>query len=192
MDETSNIVEPQNRSTGALILFLLIALPMPLCLFLYHFAIWSTEQTAIATLSLKNLAQAGLVGLAAQAVVMTLIAAALWRFTKDERFKPIYAGLFGAALVAFPALVLKTLDPNNDQIGSIAQFLICGIGAGVVILLRKNKIEWNRKSLPFGLVIAGIGLTPYLVYGSFGSYDDIFFSLLASLAFGFFSKSCGR
>ncbi len=176
--------EPQNRSTGALVLFLFIALPMPLCLLIYHFSVWSTEQSAITSLSLKNLVWAGLIGLAIQAVVMTGITAALWRFTKDDRFKPVYAGLFGAAVMAFPALLLRMLGPNNDQLGSIAQFLICLMGAGVVIWLRKNKFEWERASLPFGLVAAGIGFAPFAIYGSFGSFGDTFLSLLASIAFG--------
>lgn len=177
-------MEPQNRSTGALVLFLFFALPMPLCLFIYHFIVWSTEQSAIISLSAKNLAWAGLMGLAVQAVVMTGITAALWRFNKDDRFKPVYAGLFGAAVMAFPALILRALGPNNDQLGSIAQFLLCAMGAGVVIWRRKNKIEWGRSSLPFGLVVAGIGCAPFVIYGSFGSFGDVFLSLLASLAFG--------
>ncbi|MBK8822854.1 MAG: hypothetical protein IPN58_09675 [Anaerolineales bacterium] len=135
------MVEPQNRSTGALILFLFIALPMPLCLYIYHFIVWSTEQSAIISSSLKNLEWAGLIGLAVQAFVMTGIMAALWYFTKDDRFKPVYAGLFGAAVVAFPALLLRLLGPNNDQVGFIAQFLLCIIGALLVIRLRKIKLN---------------------------------------------------
>ncbi len=180
----SQITEPQNRSTSALVLFLLVALPMPLCLFIYHFILWSTEQSAITSLSLKNLAIAGSIGLAVQAVVMTGITAALWRFSKDDRFKPVYAGLFGAAVMAFPALLLRALGPNNDRLGSIAQFLLCAIGAGIVIWLRKNKIEWDRASLPFGLVVAGIAFAPFAIYGSFGSLGDALLSLLASIAFG--------
>ena len=176
--------EPQNRSTGALVLFLFFALPMPLCLFIYHFVVWSTEQSAIISSSAKNFAWAGPIGLAAQAIVMTAITAALWRFTKDERFKPVYAGLFGAAVMAFPALLLRALGPNNDQLGSIVQFLLCAIGIVVVIRLRKNKIEWDRASLPFGLVVAGIGFAPFAMYGSFGSLGDVFLSLFASIAFG--------
>ena len=176
--------EPQNRSTGALVLFLFFALPMPLCLFIYHFVVWSTEQSAIISSSAKNFAWAGPIGLAAQAIVMTAITAALWRFTKDERFKPVYAGLFGAAVMAFPALLLRALGPNNDQLGSIVHFLLCAIGIVVVIRLRKNKIEWDRASLPFGLVVAGIGFAPFAMYGSFGSLGDVFLSLFASIAFG--------
>ncbi|MBC7877254.1 MAG: S8 family serine peptidase [Anaerolineales bacterium] len=178
------ISEPQNRSTNALVLFLLFVLPMPFCLFIYHFIVWSTEQTAITSLSLKSVAWAGPIGLLVQAIVMTGITAALWRFTKDDRFKPVYAGLFGAAVMAFPALLLRALGPNNDQLGSIAQFILCLIGAGVVIWLRKNKIEWDRVSLPFGLVIAAIGFAPFAIYGSFGSFGDAFLSLLASMSFG--------
>ena len=48
---STQIAEPQNRSTGALVLFLFFALPMPLCLFIYHFIVWSTEQSAITSLS---------------------------------------------------------------------------------------------------------------------------------------------
>ena len=180
----ASTTEPQNRSTGALVIFLLFALPMPLCLFIYHFVVWSTEQSAIISLSAKNLAWAGLIGLTMQAIVMTGSTAALWRFTSDDRFKPVYAGLFGAAIMAFPALLLRVLGPNNDQLGSLTQFLICAMGAGVVIWLRKNKFEWDRAALPFGLLVAGIGLAPFAVYGSFGSFGDAFLSLLASIAFG--------
>ncbi|MBK9210599.1 MAG: hypothetical protein IPL71_20900 [Anaerolineales bacterium] len=38
--------------------------------------------------------------MAVRAFVMTGIMAALW-WLKDDRFKPVYAGLFGAAVVAF-------------------------------------------------------------------------------------------
>jgi subtilisin family serine protease len=190
-DSIPNIpaVEPKNPSMGALVLFLFFVLPMPFCLLTYHFILWSTEQSAIASLSFKNLAWAGLIGLAVQAVVMTVATAGLWRFTKDDRFKPVYAGLFGAAVVAFPALLLRLLGPNNDQIGSIIQFLICAIGAGIVIWLRKNKLKWNPAALPFGLLIAGVGVLPFAMYGSFGSVGDTFLSLLASIAFGLFAAT---
>jgi subtilisin family serine protease len=182
--ENESIPQTPPRSTGALVIFLLLIFPMPFCLLIYHFVLWSTEQSAIISLSAKQFAWAGPLGLAAQAVVMTGLTAALWRFTADERFKPVYAGLFGAAVMAFPALLLRTLSPNSDQLGSIAQFVLCVLGAGVVIFLRKNKIEWERASLPFGLIVAGIGFVPFAIYGSFGTFGDAFLSLLASLALG--------
>lgn len=183
--QNAPIVEPKNRNSGALILFLLVALPMPLCLFVYHIILWSMEQTAIASLSLQNLALAGVIGLAFQAVGIALIAGLLWRFNKDERFTSWYFGLFVVSLVGIPALSLRALGPNNDQLGSIMQTLIALIVSFVVIRFRKKQWTWNSETLPFGLLIAGIGVSPLVVYGAFGSFADAFLSLLAGLAFGF-------
>jgi hypothetical protein len=182
--ENANSPEPQNRSTGALVLFLLFALPLPFCLFIYHIVVWFNEQSAIMSSSAKQLAWSGLIGLAAQAVVMTIVTGLLWRFTHDARFKPVYAGLFGASVMGFPALALKLLDPNSDQLGALSQLAVCLVGAGIVILIRKNKIEWQIAALPFGLIVAGVGVLPYVIYGSFGSFEDAIYSSLASLAFG--------
>ncbi len=179
------ITQPKNRSTTALVIFLFFALPVPLCLFLYHFILWSTEQSAITSLSLKNLAWSGPIGLLVQGLVMSVTAGLLWRFTTDDRFKPVYAGLFGAALMAFPALLLRLLGPNNDQLGSIMQIVIALIATAVVIRLRKGQLVWDGGALPFGLLVAGIGVAPLAIYGSFGSFGDTFLSLLAGLSFGF-------
>ncbi|MCZ2120983.1 MAG: S8 family serine peptidase [Anaerolineales bacterium] len=175
---------PQNKSGAPLMLFILFALPLPLCLFLYNFVVWYLGQMAIASLSLGVLQWSGLIGLALQAFLISLSIGLLWYFTKDERFKPIYAGWFGASLFAFPALSLRLLGPNNDQVGAILQFLLCVISAGVALRFRKNKIEWKRGSLPFGLLIAGIGVLPFALYGSFGSFADACLSLLAGLGLG--------
>jgi len=187
--ENTPIVEPtaqpKNRSTTALVLFLFFALPMPLCLFIYHFVLWSMEQSAITSLSLKNLAWTGPIGLAVQGFVLSVVAGLLWRFTTDDRFKPVYAGLFGAALMAFPALLLRLLGPNSDQLGSIMQIVIALIAVLVVVRLRKGQLVWDGGALPFGLLVAGIGIAPLAIYGSFGSFGDTFLSLLAGLSFGF-------
>ena len=177
------VPESKNRSTAALVILLFFALPMPFCLFVYHFILWTTEQSAIISLSAKNLAWAGPIGLSAQGVVMAGIAFALARFTKDDRFKPVYEGLLGAALMSFPALILRSLGTNNDQFGSILQTVLASVAAFIMIRIRKE-IEWGRNVLPFGLLIAGIGIAPLAIYGSFGSFGDAFLSLLAGLAFG--------
>jgi subtilisin family serine protease len=184
MTENESIPQPQNRSTGALVVFLVFILPMPLCLLIYHFTIWTMEQSAIMSLSAKQMEWSGLIGLAIQAVVMSASIAALWRFTKDDRFKPVYVGLFIASLMAFPALLLRMLGPNNDQLGSLIQFAIALIAALVVTWLRRDEIIWKGEVLPFGLTVAGIGMVPFAIYGSFGSVGDTLLSLLASLAFG--------
>jgi subtilisin family serine protease len=178
------IPQPQNHSTGAMWAFVLLFLPMPLCLLVYHFIVWNMEQSAIISLSIKQLAQSGLIGLAIQAVVMIAFTALLWRFTKDDRFKPIYADLFIASLVAIPALLLRLLGPNNDQPGSLLQFAIALIAALTVIWFRRKEITWNVEAFPFGLLIAGVGVLPFAIYGSFGSIGDALLSLLASLSFG--------
>lgn len=180
-----HITQPKNRSAAALVIFLFFALPMPLCLFLYHFILWSTEQSAITSLSLKNLAWSGPIGLAVQGLVLSIAAGLLWRFTTDDRFKPVYAGLFGAALMAFPTLLLRLLGPNNDQLGSIMQIVIALIATAVVIRLRKGQLVWDGGALPFGLLAAGIGVAPLAIYGSFGSFGDTFLNLLAGLSIGF-------
>jgi hypothetical protein len=179
-----HITQPKNRSAAALVIFLFFALPMPLCLFLYHFILWSTEQSAITSLSLKNLASSGIIGLAVQGLILSVAAGLLWRFTTDDRFKPVYAGLFGAALMAFPALLLRLLGPNNDQLGSIMQIVIALIATAVVIRLRKGQLVWDGSALPFGLLVAGIGVAPLAIYGSFGSFGDTFLNLLAGLSVG--------
>ena len=176
--------EPRNRSTGALILFLLFAVPMPICLLIYHFILWSTEQTAIASASQANLAWAGFIGLAAQGIVMTGIIAVLWRFTTDERFKPVYAGWLGAALMAFPALLLRLLGPNNDQFGSILQIFICIVAAVIVTRVRKTKIDWRANNISLAFLLAAFGAGPFAIFGAFGALTDTILSLLAGLSFG--------
>jgi hypothetical protein len=201
---TIPIVEPRNRTTGALVLFLLFALPMPACLLLYHFFVWSMEQSAIISLSLSSLAWFGPIGLAVQALFMTGLCAGLWYFTKDNRFKPIYAGWVGAAVIAFPALLLRLIGPNNDQIGSLAQLTLSLVVALIVIQIRQTTLakvnQTDGESRPnlrkvdmgnagFGVIVAGIGVLPLAVYGSLGSFSDAFLSLLAGLAFGLLAAS---
>ena len=176
--------EPRNRSSGALILFLLFAVPMPFCLLIYHFILWSMEQTAIASASEANLAWAGLLGLAAQGIVLTGLIAALWRFTTDDRFKPVYAGWLGTALMAFPALCLRLLGPNNDQLGSILQILICAVAALVVSRVRGTRIDWRASNISFAFFLAAFGVGPFAVFGAFGALTDTILSLLAGLSFG--------
>ena len=176
--------DPRNRSAGAVVLFLLLALLMPVCLLVYHLVLWSTEQTAIASGSQAQLEWAGLVGLAVQGIVMTGLAALLWRFTTDVRFKPVYAGWMSAALVAFPALLLRLLGPNHDQLGSILQILICGIAAVIVARVWGKGIGWKARNTSLAFLLAAFGVGPLAVLGAFGSPTDALLSLLAGLSFG--------
>ncbi|MGZ9223014.1 MAG: hypothetical protein ACXW4Q_12975, partial [Anaerolineales bacterium] len=171
--------EPKNRSTGALILFIVVALLMPVCLLIYHFVLWFTEQTAIASGSAANLAWAGPIGLALQGILLTGIIAALWRLTKDERFKPVYAGWLLAALMAFPGLALRFLGPNNDQSGAILQILICVIAAVIVARVRKIRIDRKSTNVSLAFFLAAFGVAPFAINGALGSLTDAILSLLA-------------
>lgn len=181
--ENTPVVE-KKRSNGALAFFLIVLLPLPFCLFIYNFIVWSTEQSAIASSSLAQLAWAGVIGLGVQIFLMSLTFGLLWYFTSDDRFKGWYASLFAASLFGIPALILRALGPNNDQLGSILQFILAVVVAGVIIFLRKGKLTWNFTELPFGLLIAAFGIVPLTIYGSFGSPSDAILSLFAGLAFG--------
>jgi len=176
--------EPSNRTVGALVLFLFMAVPMPFCLFIYHFVLWSTEQNAIIDGSQANSAWAGTIGLTVQAVLMTGLIAALWYFTKDERFKPVYAGWLGAAVMAFPALILRFLNTNSDQLGSIFQIIICVIAFIIVSQIRKTKIDWKAGNISTALILSAFGVAPFAILGAFGSLTDALLSLLAGLCFG--------
>jgi subtilisin family serine protease len=176
--------EPRNRSAGALVLFLLIALLMPVCLLVYHLVLWTTEQNAIASGSQAQLAWAGLIGLAVQGIILAGIIAVLWRFTTDMRFKPVYAGWFRAALMAFPGLLLRLLGPNNDQFGSILQILLCVIAAVMVTRIWGTKINWKSNNISLAFLLAAFGVGPFAVLGAFGSPTDVLLGLLAGLSFG--------
>jgi subtilisin family serine protease len=176
--------EPRNRSSGALILFLLLALLMPVCLLVYHLILWSTEQTAIISGSQAELAWAGFIGLAVQGIVLSGFIAILLRFTTDLRFKPVYGGWFIAGLIAFPALLLRLLGPNNDQTGSILQILICVIAALIVSRVMRTNIDWRSNNISLAFLLAAFGVGPFAVLGAFGSPTDAILSLLAGLSFG--------
>ena len=184
MEPPIEIVTPRNRSSGALILFLLFAVPMPICLLIYHFILWSAEQTAIASASEANLAWAGLIGLAVQGILMTGAIAALWRFTTDDRFKPVYAGWLIAALMVFPGLLLRLLGPNNDQLGSLLQILICTVAALIVSRIRATKSDPKPNNISLAFLLAAFGVGPFAILGAFGALTDAVLSLFAGLAFG--------
>ncbi len=176
--------EPRNRSAGTVVLFLLLALLMPVCLLIYHLVLWTTEQTAIASGSQAYLEWAGLMGPAVQGIFLSGIITALWRFTTDIRFKPVYAGWFAASLMAFPGLLLRLLGPNNDQLGSVLQILITLVAALIFMRIRGTKIDSKSGNIAFAFLLAAFGVGPFVVFGAFGSPTDAILSLLAGLSFG--------
>jgi subtilisin family serine protease len=177
-------LQPRTRSTGAIILFLLLALLTPVCLLVYHLILWTLEQQAIASASTAQLAWAGLIGLAVQGVILSVVFTILWRFTTDLHFKPVYAGWLVAVLMAFPGLLLRLLGPNNDQLGSILQIVICTVTALIVMRVRGTRIDWRSDNISFAFLLAAFGVAPFALFGAFGALTDAILSLLAGLAFG--------
>ena len=176
--------EPGQRSEGAAVLFLLMALLVPAGLLIYHLILWSTEQVAIASGSQAQLERAGLIGLAVQGVILTGVIAVLWRFSKDLRFKPVYAGWLVASLLAFAGLLLRLLGPNNDQLGSLLQILICVVSAIAVTRIRGRVSDRRPGNIALAFLFAAFGVVPFAVWGAFGSLTDAILSLLAGLSFG--------
>jgi subtilisin family serine protease len=86
--------------------------------------------------------------------------------------------------MAFPALLLRWVGPNNDQLGSLLQILICVVTALIVSLGRRTKVGWKGERVSFAFLLAAFGAAPFAIYGAFGSPTDAILSLLAGLSFG--------
>lgn len=173
-----------SRSTLGTVLFLMFAPTLFCGTLAYHFVLWFMEQIALATGSAEQLAWAGTIGLVIQAVSLSFVIGLLWFFTRDDRYRPVYAGWLGAALVGFPAIGLRLLGPNNDQLGALAQIFIALAGAGIALFLRRGKLTWQPGAIPAGLLVAAVGMAPLAVFGALGSPADTLLHLLAGLAFG--------
>jgi subtilisin family serine protease len=180
--------QPKNRSTAALVFFVLFALLTPLCTLAYHFGLWYLGQLAIASGSFGNFKWGMPIGLTVQGMTVLVVSGALYYFTKDDRFKPIYLGWFIAALMAFPAVILFFVGPNNDQLGSILQTVFCLATAGIVAWVRKRKIEFKRKNMSLAFLLAAFGVAPFAVFGALGSPTDVILDLLAGLSLGLFAS----
>ncbi len=177
---------PKPRSVVPLILLVIFA-PAFFCgLTAYHFVLWYSTQTLAMTMSLGRVALVDAGALLAQAVIAALICLPLWRFTRDERFRPVFAGWLAAALVGFPAALLRLLGPHNDQVGSLLQIFICLVGAGLA--WRFNKMTWNGRAAPAALMIAAIGIFPLARAGALGSPSDFGLALLSGLSLGLFAS----
>ena len=184
-------MNPENGSFGALVVFFIFAIPMPICMFIYHIVLWSTEQTAIASGSFANLEWAGSIGLAVQAVLMSGIIAALWYFTEDDRFEPCTRAGSATSLMAFPALALRFFRANNDHPGSIYQIFIClGSSSSLPCQVRKIPIQLEGGRTIHRLIPCHVGAAPFSVFGAFGSPTNQLLGLLARLSFGLLRLHC--
>ena len=178
-------IETKPRSTIPVILLVIFAPALFFGLLAYQYALWFSGQIFGTALRLSQVALIEAGGLAAQAVILTLVIGLVWHFTRDERFRPVYAGWLGASLAAFPAIALRFLGPHNDQLGSLLQIVLCLIGAAIA--WRFNKMTWNGRALPAALMIAALGIFPLVTAGALGSFPDFGLALLSGLSLGLFA-----
>jgi len=188
-DYTVTEATTPSRSTLGTVLFLLFAPTLFCGTLAWHVVLWFMEQIALASGSAEQLAWAGTIGLVIQAVSLSFIIGLLWFFTRDDRYRPVYAGWLGAALMGFPAIGLRLLGPNNDQAGALGQMVIALAGAGIALFLRRGRLTWKPAFIPAGLLVAAVGIAPLAVLGALGSPGDTLLQLLAGLAFGLLAAS---
>lgn len=189
MIETPNEpIETQPRSVIPVILLAIFAPALFCGLQVYHYILWSAEQTLSITMPLFNNALVAVGGMAAQAVMLCIFTGLLWGLTRDARFRPVYAGWFGASLVAFPTIALRFLGPHNDQVGSLLQIAICLLGAGIAWRFQRGKIQWNVRAVPVALMAAAIGIFPLMEAGALGSPTDFILDVMAGLSLGLFAS----
>lgn len=178
-----SIPESKPRSKAPLILLILFAPALCCGLQAALYALWSSEQVRTSA-ALKDLAQTDAFGLAALAALASIVTGALWGFVRDERFRPVFAGWFGASLIAFPGIALRFVGPNNDQLGMLVQIAICWIGIAVAWILNRNKMPWNWGMVPAALMTVAVGVYPLVRSGALGSPGDLGLALVAGLSFG--------
>jgi hypothetical protein len=86
--------------------------------------------------------------------------------------------------MAFPALILRFLGANNDQLGFIYQIFICLVAFVIVSRVRNIKIDWKDKNLSLAFFLAAFGMAAFAFFGAFGSPTDLLLGLLAGLSLG--------
>ncbi len=188
MEEAQSIAATpgENRalSGGAVALFVIASIGISALIVAGHVVAWNLEQTAIADESFRSLANAGKIWFLIQALSLAILAGIGVAVARSV-FRPVYRSWLIAALVTLPALALRFLGPNNDQVGALLQILICLLGAAIVLLLRWNGRGWRSGGrVPLALAIVPLGIWPFLLWGALGSGTDTVLNILVGLAFG--------
>ena len=182
------MLETTNKSSRtAVFLFVLAAFAISALIFIGQTIAWFLEQNALASESFAALGKAGIIWFLAQAFILALGCGIAVAVSKSI-FRPVYRTWLIASLITLPALGLRFLGPNNDQVGAFLQILLGVIGGTVLLIIRKRDFKFDRRSL-FALAIVPLGIWPFLLWGALGSGTDIFLNLLAGLAFGLLVSS---
>jgi subtilisin family serine protease len=182
-----NITPRKAATTGASVLFALAALAISALILIGQVIAWNLEQTAIADESLGYLANSGRIWFLVQAIVIAILAGIALLVSKSI-YRPVYQSWLIGSLITLPAGFLRFLGPNQDQVGAAIQILLAGVGAVVVLIIRRRPQGLDGR-VWFGLAIVPLGIWPFLLWGALGSGTDIILNLLAGLAFGLLAAS---
>lgn len=173
----------QPPSVTAIVVFVCALLVLAPAIFLAQWIVWYLEQTALASTSLGFLAVTGRLWFVLQAFLVALGAGLLFAFSHNS-LRPVYRGWLLAALVTLPALVLRFLGPNDDQLGALVQIVIGLLGGGILLLIRRRSLDFSLRPVLTALVVVPLAIWPFLLWGALGSPADLLLDLLAGLAFG--------
>jgi hypothetical protein len=189
LPETVNDLPPikEQVKRSAVVLFVIAGLGISLLIFLGQSIAWFLEQNAIASESFAILNKSGFVWFLMQTFILALLCGIAVGVSKSI-FRPVYRTWLVASLIVLPALVLRFLGPNNDQVGALLQILIGLVGGVGVLIFRKPDMHFDRRAL-FALAIVPLGIWPFLLWGALGSGTDILLNLFAGLAFGLLAAS---
>jgi len=185
---------PEKLSALAIFGFVSAVLILPTVIFLGQGIAWFMEQMALISFSVDSLSVSGKIWFIAQAFIVILISG-LYFFFSHNSFRPIYKGWFLAGLVTLPALALRFLGPNDDQLGALIQIAIGLLGGGTILFLRRRSLQFGLSPLRgyppvlTALAIVPLAIWPFLLWGAAGSIPDIFLNLLAGLSFGLLAAS---
>ncbi len=184
--EAQPVGRPPETNTGptggAIAWFLVAAIGISGLIIVGHVVAWNLEQTAIADESFAFLANAGKIWFLVQAAIIALLCGVALLVSKSV-FKPVYRSWLVAALITLPAWFLRLLGPNNDQVGALVQFLLCGLAAAAILLFDHRPLGFDRRAL-FALTLVPLGIWPFLLWGALGSGTDTILNILVGLAFG--------
>jgi subtilase family protein len=173
---------PARPAASSVVLFVCAASALALLILIGQFVTWTLEQTAIASDSFSFLGSAGVAWFLLQAFLVAALSGTAFLVSKSA-LRPVYRSWLVAALVTLPALILRFLGPNNDQLGALLQILIGLGGGGAALFLRKRALRFERRTW-LALAIVPLGVWPFLLWGAVGSGTDLVLNLIAGLAFG--------
>src|SRR5258706_9831465 len=175
---------PSNRLTVlAIIGFICAVLVLAAVIFLGQGIAWFLEQLAVTSFSLDALSISGKIWFLIQAALVALVAGLFFAFSHNS-LRPVYRGWLIASLVTLPALALRFIGPNNDQLGALIQIAIGLVGGGVILFLRRRSLDFSLRPALAALAVIPLAIWPFLLWGAVGSGSDLILDLLAGLALG--------